>query len=359
MKWKRRTPETPETPKMHRRTLCLLLLGFATCLQAARVHAGDGGVLTPRQPAEETCTFKPVFRADEHLVYKYSNIIDHLPDEAGTPAPKAAEKPAPDEELQPDPAAIRSYAMSMTLRLSVLGVDEHGAASFAVLPDDIEIDVAGEAIAANAGFTRKQAEAPSPIPEKAGFLPKLALALARAALRVDVRADGTISDVAGLEDVYKLVEAEGREGARVIGPLAPQSIQRTLATLFRIDQPGPDGSFPARKAGDTWSLVDRASQSRGLDIVGTTTFKLDSCSPGLAAVSGSAAMTVEPTPGEPGKEPPKPDPTQGVPTIEEQSDLLAIAWDPLMKVSAKIGDARLNPLRFRTRSRLELVEAPK
>jgi hypothetical protein len=108
-----------------------------------------------------------------------------------------------------------------------------------------------------------------------------------------------------------------------------------------------------------------------MDIVGTTTFTLDSCTPDEALISGAAVMSVEPTPGEPGQEPPKPDPTQGIPTIEEQSDVLAITWDPragvlkkrtrdtLMKVSAKIGDARLNPLRFRTRSRLELVEAPK
>lgn len=361
---------------MHRRTLCLFLLGLGLAFCPGTLHAGARVVFKPRASIHDTCTFKPVFRADEHLVYKYTSVIEHLPFEAGAAPPakspdKSPDKAATADEFEPDPQAIRSYSMSMTLRLTVLGVDEHGAASFAVLPDDIEIDTTTETVSTNAGFTRQQAEAPSPLPENAGFLPRLSLALARAALRVDVRADGTISDVAGLDDVYKLVEKEGREGARVIGPLSPQSVGRTLATLFRVDQPSTEGAFPARKTGDTWRLVDRSTQSRGMDIVGTTTLKLDSCTPEQALISGSAAMTVEPTPGEPGHEPPKPDPNQGVPTIEEQSDVLAITWDPhvgilkkrtrdtLMKVSAKIGDARLNPLRFRTRSSIELVEAPK
>jgi hypothetical protein len=349
---------------MQRTTLGLLLM-LAIPAAAIPATAGTACLGSSIVAIDDTCTFKPSFKVGQRMVYKYSSLVEHLPEKKE--AAPAAVPPADGAEPEPP---LRSYAIEMTLRLTVMGVDEHGGASFALLPDDIVIDTKTTDLDINAGFTRKQAEAKSPLPEGAGFLPRLSLALARTAIRLDVRADGTISEVAGLDDVYEIAVKEGPEGRRVVGPLAPDAIKRNLGALFRIDEPDKGaGEFPARKTGDTWRLLDRATQPGGRDIVSTTTLKLESCAPDRAEITGAGVMVVEAPAGEAGKEPPKPDPGQGVPTIEEQSDALAVTWDPsagilkkrtrdtLMAVSARLGAERRNALRFRTRTSFELVES--
>ncbi len=350
---------------MIRTTLGLLLM-LAVVPPAIPAAASAAGFGLSVAAVDDTCTFKPSFKVGQRLVYKYSSLVEHLPQKK-----EAAPGAGAAEEAEPE-TPIRSYALEMTLRLTVVGVDENGAASFALLPDDVVIDTMTTDLDINAGFTRKQAEAKSPLPQGAGFLPRVSLALARSALRLDVRADGTISEVTGLDDVYEMAVKEGPEGRRVVGPLAPESIKRNLGALFRIDRPvegATDGAFPVRKVGDTWQLVDRASQPGGRDIVGTTSLKLESCAPDRAEITGAAVMSVEAPLAEEGKEPPKPDPSQGVPTIEEQSDTLAVIWDPsagilkkrtrdtLMAVSARLGTERRNASRFRTRTSFELVES--
>ena len=65
---------------------------------------------------------------------------------------------------------------------------------------------------------------------------RVCLALARAAIRLDVRADGTISEVAGLDDVYEMAVKEGWI-ASLAGVEGGHSINNSLGvlrTLYRL-----------------------------------------------------------------------------------------------------------------------------
>lgn len=313
-------------------------------------------------PSNDACSFKPIFQPGQRFAYEYENVSEHLP-------PKAM--PEPGKEPDP-PEPISGYTTIATLIFEVVSVEPDGTATLSMKPEDIQIAVLDDFARTSAGFTRKLAAYPSPLPKGAGYLPRIALALARSEATIKIGPDGVVTEAAGLEDVYKLVEQEPPEtrgdAARVIAPLGPAAIKRTLTTFFRIDVRGDDGDFPARRPGDSWTMVDRVPSRGGMDLVATATLTLDSCTPGLASISGSAAMTVEPGKPVPGAEP---NPLPGTPTINEFVDRITITWnakrglvqwrerDSILDIYAKVGDEKQNEARVHTNSTLKLVEAPK
>jgi hypothetical protein len=321
------------------------------------------GAMIPPQPepaaavaAEVTCRLQPRYLTDRQLVYRFHSRTQVIP---ASPDPQAGGTPVPQQALV--------YTTDLTLRLTTLGVDEHGGASFALLFDKARlVRAAGEQEEA-AEFTREQADNAEQPEEGAPLVARLAYAIAKSAVRLDVRADGVVTAVSGLEDAQRLAQEEGLEGGRLMGPIAARADARTLSMLFRVDAPGESGEFPARTGGEAWELEDRLSMSPTVEMVMTTSLKLESCSPEEARLVGGVRTSVE-TPRREDGTPAPGDPTQPTLEVTEQTDALGLTWDPkagvlrkrerssYLVLAARLGKDKKEFQTLRTKSTIELVE---
>jgi hypothetical protein len=329
----------------------VLVVAAAACVAPG---VSPGAMCTTVGVRTEGCSFKAQHLTGRKLLYAFHSRTEIYP------------APGPDPAAPPPAHPERVYTTDLTLRLAVLGVDERGGASLALLVDRANlISNQGDVERAGEWTSDKAATAEAPAPT-AGVEERLAFALARAAVRIDVRPDGTVSLVQGLEDAQEIAKGAGVEGSRLLGPLAAGADARTIALLFRADRPDDTGVFRDRAPGDTWEFADRVPMSNVGSLLLTTSLRLDSCSAGEATASGAVRTTVEPPRHDDGS-PMDPDPARPALTVDAQTDSLSVTWDTThgalkkrertsyISMSASVGGKRQHVQTVKTVSRVELT----
>lgn len=337
---------------------------LALGLPCAVVPAAPSLVVGPAawgEPAlrPDTVALKPRHVTDRKLTYTLKSRIE-IPQQdvaaAQPPSPEPASKPAdggdakaPRDAAPAAPAAARYFRMEATMKVTTLGTDEQGNASMVVLLSNLiaEMGVGGTPQAGltltDSGLVRKDDQKtpePGPAPSSAAMpddtpLAAVTSALMASTIRIDVRPDGTISDLTGLEDAHAIA-AKHADGARLLGPFAPGVVSRFLAALFRVDEPDKTGAYIQRGPASTWTLLDEWDLSSRSTLVRTTTCTLDSLTPDLATITakGQAAIRTAPALTPPpdaaprrGKQPPADD-FEPIITIAEQGDESTVEWNP-------------------------------
>lgn len=189
------------------------------------------------------------------------------------------------------------------LRFKVLGVDDSGAATMTLVFADLVIEP--DAAPDEQEPARRRAD-------------EIAAAMKDAVLRLDVRADGTVSALTGLEAVHDVVARLGRQAWPLLGPFAGEYAAESFGDLFRVDAAGPAGA-PPRATGDTWSLLSERPLAQSTVLRTRTTWSLEDLSGQTASLSAQIERTMAST--ESGN------PAAATLTIADQSGTLAARWD--------------------------------
>jgi hypothetical protein len=272
---------------------------------------------------------------------------------------------------------VAAYTQTATMRLTTLGVDESGGAAFALVflkvknvmtvdgkTDSLELSAPDAPIPADKepGAGEKPAK-DAPADEHPAQT--VTNAMIGAAIRIDIRADGTVSSVAGLEQAAEVAANAGPHGDRVLGAFAPAVVERTIAGLFRLDTPGATSTFAARNTGDTWQVVDRSRLGKFGDMVTTAAMRLEACADGSAKVAGDIHVDLEPRKPAPGE---ATDPGTPQLFIDEQAGSLTAAFDcssgtllsrvrdMTVATSEKLGSVRVPTQRTHNKLEFKLIE---
>lgn len=335
---------------MMTRALVLFVASLAAVLPTT-TECAPAGVI---RPSADTCSFRPVFESGRRLTYTFKSTTELY---AG---------PSADASKAPSGAPERAYVTELTIRLGVLGIDDKGGASLALVIERAALHSAHADMERAGEWTSDKAGAAEPPAETAPLEERLAYVLAKAAARIDVRPDGSVAGVQGLEEAQAIAKSGGVEGSRLLGPLAAGADARTLALLFRADTPRDQG-FPSRAVGDSWEFSDRVPMAGVGALLLTSSLTLNACSGAEARASGIVRTSVEPARNEDGT-PADPDPTRPVLSVDGQTDTLSVVWDTqhgalkkrerdsYISMSAKIGATRQHVQTVKTRSTIELTQ---
>lgn len=139
-------------------------------------------------------------------------------------------------------------------------------------------------------------------------------ALSNSILEFDIRADGLITDLAGLDELAGAArEAKVERPERLLGVLSPESIAPTIGPIFALDTSG----LP-RQPGQSWTTARPISLPEPYTAKIETTYTLTADGNALEA-KGPIAIILH-----------KPDRTGHLPVIEipEQSGSAAARWNP-------------------------------
>lgn len=199
--------------------------------------------------------------------------------------------------------AVAGVTQRGTLRFTVLGVDDSGAAAMTLVFAGLQIDP--DAAPDEQEAARQRAE-------------EIAAAMNDAVIRLDVRADGTVSALTGLEAVHDVVARLGRQAWPLLGPFAGEYAAESLADLFRVDTSGPDGA-PARHTGDSWSIVSERPLAQSTVLRARTTWSLEALSGQTASLHAQIERTMASTESS--------NPAAATLAIADQSGAVTASWD--------------------------------
>ncbi len=323
----------------------------AALLCAAATPRGASALLSgaiPVQPGAAAHTFKPSLPVGRRLTYRVLLTTEALP------APEA-------DQMDKSAAGKASrYVQDADLRLTVAGVDEQGAVSLLAVLTRLKMEDGLVGAARSVELT--QADKDRAVPDDAAPLDAIAAALVRTVVRIDLRPDGTVSSVTGLDEADQLGAAIGPEGARLLGAFSSASIERTVSSLLRLDTPGAAGAYPARQPGDTWTLADTLPLSGGDTMIITMRLTLGSLEGDQAKLTSVPWASI----GEPDQRG-HADSGRVRVSIDDQSASMSAAWDfgrgvltertseLTMTTTAHVGPRAGPPQRIRGRTEVKLV----
>lgn len=310
------------------------------------------------QPAPAPCTLKPRFVVGRRLVYQFECRTEMR----SPTAPVPAGNPRP---IDPAEKVFVVYTQAVALRLTALGIDDSGAATFSLVFQRVknELLADGKTEAAELG---DQQPPPGENPgQDDSAVSAITKAMIDAAVRVDIRPDGTVSSISGLGHAGEVASKFGRQGGAILGVFAPSVVERTIAALFRLDSPDPAGTFSARSPGDAWQLVDRWPLGRFGRMVTTASMHLESCVDSRAQIAGDLKVTLEP-PEAGGRVAIDPNAPRLI--IDEQAGSAAATFDTAAGVmvsrsremvvgtSTQLGSARVPSQRVKSKLEIKLLE---
>jgi hypothetical protein len=283
-----------------------VLLALLSCLCLAQ----------PPLSGVESCELLPRFERGRQLVYELRAVTDVFP--VAAPGRHQA-------------APAVTYTTTATIRFTTDSVDETGAAAvlaaFVRLRNEVTIGSKTWRLELKEGEPPPSPPADADKPDDvAAAVDAVTRALFASIIRIDVKPDGTVENVSGLDEAGQLAAASKPHGQRLLAGLMPEIADRTLAHFFRMDAPDAAGKPIARRPGDGWTLTERAPINPYSELLGTTNLSLIRIDRDAASISGTIRVTVEPAMDAGGK-PVEADPAAPVVVLLEQSGAVTARWD--------------------------------